>query len=116
MSGVEVPRSERDGCQCPPWVIRCVHFEGRILILAGHSNGDDNVGHTCGDTGMHFSPYELHLGLRWMACVRSDGCHAQTIDCRGEVCLSFPDLPAAEAEFERRAEELRQAPVGGGPR
>ena len=27
---------ERDGCGCPPWVLRCVHFDGRILMLLGY--------------------------------------------------------------------------------
>ncbi len=27
---------ERDGCGCPPWVLRCVHFDGRILLLLGY--------------------------------------------------------------------------------
>lgn len=26
-------RAKRDGCGCPPWVIRCTHFGGRILWL-----------------------------------------------------------------------------------
>lgn len=31
-----VDRPDRDGCDCPPWVIRCVHREGaeEVLVLA----------------------------------------------------------------------------------
>ena len=25
--------AERDGCDCPPWILRCAHWGGRILIL-----------------------------------------------------------------------------------
>lgn len=29
-------RAQRDGCNCPPWVLRCVHREGTeaVLVLA----------------------------------------------------------------------------------
>lgn len=29
-----IERAERDGCDCPPWVIRCAHFDGGLLVLA----------------------------------------------------------------------------------
>ena len=25
--------AERDGCTCPAWVGRCVHFEGQVLFI-----------------------------------------------------------------------------------
>ncbi len=27
-------RVKRDGCDCPAWVIRCVHFNGALLMVA----------------------------------------------------------------------------------
>lgn len=30
-------RAARDGCGCPRWVRRCVHFDGEIMILIADS-------------------------------------------------------------------------------
>ena len=81
------PRAERDGCDCPPQIMRCVHFDGRILCLAGTNSLNHwpySVGFThgpptaiCHDCGMHV----------W----RRDA-----VDRIG----NFDDLPAALTAFE----------------
>lgn len=31
-------RAERDGCDCPPWVVRCAHLtDGNVLSLADYT-------------------------------------------------------------------------------
>lgn len=112
MRGVEVRRSE---CPiCPPWVLRCVHFEGQILVLSANGSDPSLWGHTCAGGDMPFmgEGYAVHQGPKFIHCSRGGDCLAICIDCEGRVCSWFyDDLPAAEAEFERRAEELRQALV-----
>ena len=29
----DTPRAARDGCDCPPWIIRCAHFDGYMAQL-----------------------------------------------------------------------------------
>lgn len=38
-------RAERDGCSCPAWVVRCAHFEGRIVLLSGTEGAPTNTIH-----------------------------------------------------------------------
>lgn len=33
---VEQARVDRDGCDCPPWVVRCVHVDGDMRLVLGH--------------------------------------------------------------------------------
>lgn len=74
---------QRDGCVCPVWVLRCVHWGKWSLWLTGPFDGTYGVhGPATGLTGA---------------------------DCRN--CFAAGDsLPDAEAEFERRAELLRLGP------
>lgn len=72
-------RAERE-CGCPPWVLRCAHFGEETLWLTGPFQG------TYGVHGPAPGPVAMH--------------------CR--YCFNGGEsLPAAEAEFHRRAEELR---------
>ena len=110
--GRESPAS-RDGCTCPAWVVRCARWDGQRLAPTTRSPSDDGVlyGHTCKGGlrpftdegfGVHLSPAGL------VACGRTEGCPALVLGKPCDPCLELSDLPAAEAEFEKRAEELRQ--------
>lgn len=44
--GVE-RRARRDGCDCPPWVIRCAHFDERTLVLTDNRAHWGKDGHHC---------------------------------------------------------------------
>ncbi len=92
-------RSEsRDGCQCPPWVLRCVHFEGQVLRLHDLNVGMSLHDPHCSRRNFPLS-YAVALGgeLRPATCgCKLDTCHDPTFR------RMFRDLPAAEAEFERR--------------
>ena len=85
----------------------CVHFDGRLLFL------DDSevaqLGHTCGGGGMPFSDdkFTIHLTAdEWISCDRTPDCPEPVAPYPCEMCLDFPDLESAEAEFNRRAAEL----------
>lgn len=87
--------------------MRCVHWAGQILVLVETGAAPyQERGHTCGDLGMIWSPYEIHLASEYVQCKRSEGCQALCVTCTREVCEDFRDLSAAEEEFHRREEAL----------
>lgn len=93
-------RAERDGCGCPPWVLRCVHFAGRILWL-----GDLLPCKICSTAPRHFCVHEGDELERCADCsdIRLWGAHR---------AFRTASLPEAEAEFWRRDAELRGREVG----
>lgn len=103
MSGVEVRRSERDGCQCPPYVT-CAHFEGRRVWMIENARAFE----LHRDFKGHFFAYSLFGPTNEFRL--EDCCGYEHVNVAAET-LQTDSLPAAEAEFERRAEELRKAPV-----
>lgn len=90
-------------CGCPPWVLRCVHFEGQILVL--------------GETGRHApggcylkrtGEFGVWIGERFVA----HNCGARghlLLPVTSDWGMGFPyrSQSTANAEFDRRAEELR---------
>lgn len=104
------PVGERDGCGCPPHVLRCAHWDGQILILVDtDSPGAAYFPHTChgGASPWDRQGYSIHRGPQFVKCQRSDDCPALCLQCERQVCLGFgDDLAAAEAEFHRRELEL----------
>ncbi len=98
---------------CPPWVLRCVHFGGRILVIAA-------TGAPCADTGKvhpkdgNAPPYGVFILLgfeqgtlvAWGDRVVSRSCSCLAGTPAGAPSY-FHDLPEAEAEFLLRAELLR---------
>lgn len=91
------PSAERDGCGCPPWVLRCAHWEGRILVLA-----DKRISRSLHVCGMTFAGEEDFS----VANRKPEHWHPALCGCpliHGyAIGTPFPNLPAAEAEFERR--------------
>lgn len=90
-----MPTPERDGCACPPWVVRCAHWDGRVLVLAPLTM---HPGHQV------LSPWAVWSGTEWFK--HGLGC-TECIGLFGEGATSqWASLPAAEAEFSRREAEL----------
>ena len=78
-------RAERDGCGCPAFAVQCAHFEGQTVRLV-----DVNP-----------LVYSVHGPF--------PGCPTTPCAACPSVCSYIRnDLPAAEAEFAKRAEEPRQ--------
>lgn len=90
---------QRDGCGCPPWVVRCVHWDEQILSLV-----DSDMPTPEGMRGCH-SP-ATRQGLFVTDGVEGELCTCGTNSVPDEHPQSFPDLAAAQAEFDRRAAEL----------
>lgn len=86
-------------CGCPEWVIRCAHFEGRIVHL-----GDScKTRHTC-FTPERSERYTTGEITAWVPC--ESGCpdvHDERSTRRYET---FPDIQEANAEFDKREQEL----------
>ena len=90
----------RECTVCPPWVLRCAHWDGKVLALA-LSTEDTNHIAPCGpmtclkihvNTAVGYGPCE--------SCGVPDRLHGITdFTCHD-------DLPAAEAEFRRREATL----------
>jgi hypothetical protein len=91
-------RAVRDGCGCPPWVIRCAHWDGQILVLgetALHHPIRCNLepsGHFGVFIGERFQPHD---------CGRSGHMLLPPTSSWG-TGFPFRSLPAAEGEFHRR--------------
>jgi hypothetical protein len=103
-----MPSSERE-CGCPSWVLRCVHFEGQILVLGADDADPTLWGHTCAGGMSEFDRegYAIHQGPNFTPCIRGDDCPAVTIACEGKVCSWFyGDLDAANDAFGASAAAL----------
>lgn len=86
-------RADRDGCGCPPWVLRCAHWEGQILVM-----GPPPFDHNCCGR-LTSAAFILGVGTKYVPCSCA-GCGFPLLD--GGPAEEFRDLPAAEAEFARR--------------
>ena len=88
----------RDGCGCPPWVVACAHFDERVLWLI---DGNIRCSAPCRMNHTHQDDY----------LIRGPGIPLLDARCPDLVMPGqetiFPALPSAQAEFARRAEELR---------
>ena len=87
-------RAKRDGCGCPPWLTACVHFGELTLWL----------GTLCPQCPDSLPKYAVALGT--LVDCWCDEDHANLEVVTGEA-FRTDDLPSAQAEFDRRAEELR---------
>ena len=95
-------RAKRDGCDCLPSTVQCVHFGDVRLVL-----NERILGHKCDDC--------RDATRSWPRYYVSTG--SSVGECETGGCLTFwnsyeiprfdcPDLPSAQLEFDRRAEEL----------
>ncbi len=96
------PRSPRSGASectvCPPWVLRCAHWEGQTLWLFD-------------GTQFPYSDSHFRVGLLTVLGTLGECSH-----CSRHPILRDPshreshhDLPAAEAEFTKREEEWKRS-------
>lgn len=94
-------RAQRDGCGCPPWV-ECVHCDGQVIWLF---NDDLFPGELAPG---HWGPggYSVMWGGQVEPC--SCGNPGHVVMARGSRATYGCDVAAAQAEFDRRAEKLRQ--------
>lgn len=104
-----MPARERECTACPPWVVRCAHWDGVMVLGDGVAVRQS---HTCGDPAMDFSPFELHSG-ELVNCTRGLGCDAMVVDCDRSVCVGFQNAEDGHAEFARREAMLlgREVPA-----
>jgi hypothetical protein len=87
--------AQRDGCGCPPWVLRCVHWDGQILHLVDLSKHQQ----LCkGRKAPHGTSWSVGQG----PLAHAPGHIVEG----GRKGFLSNDLPAAEAEFFRREREL----------
>ena len=94
MPSPQAPPAKNRECGCPSWVVACVHFAGKVL---------------------HVVDLEKHLEL----CEKRSSSHGQAwsvsvgpVTTPGHVQggvnpFRTDDLASAQAEFDRRAAELR---------
>lgn len=85
---------------CPPWVIACAHLDGQVLALTERRLVSEKCCHAIAPPG-----FSVGIGGGWRRCPT---CHLP-----GRPSCTFvrdfgTDLSAAQAEFARRDEELRQ--------
>ena len=84
----------RDGCDCPPWVIRCAHFEGNTLVLVGPHGTRHDLHSQC--------TYAVYDAAFWRVC---NWCGDRAAPAFSPVAYAGSDLIAAHAAFD--AAELR---------
>ena len=100
------PRAPRRGAAevrectvCPPWVLRCAHWDGQVLIIA-HEAG---VPEHCGITDV-IAPYCVVVVAGFELCVCGTVLVLKEIGAWNG--FDTDSLPAAEAEFRAREAQL----------
>lgn len=101
-------RDPRQECGCPPAIMMCVHWDGKLLVLA--SDDELRSGHTCGGGWGPFTGlgYGIHLTEdKHITCDRTPDCPAMVLPYPCSLCLEFDNEAEARTELDRRAELLR---------
>jgi hypothetical protein len=98
------PRSAAEGRECtvcPPWVVRCAHWDGRVAWLISDSGWQEGHGQERDATQL----YSICIGV---LAEEAHFCSARPEHhcIRTEVSARADNLPAAEAEFHRREAQL----------
>ena len=97
---LSLERAQRE-CGCPEWVVRCAHWDGQVLVLDETSEKQPGP--------------RKHAGFRTATFLVGTHPERHKCDCCGtgvfmpsesQVFFETDDLPAAEAEFHRREQEL----------
>ena len=97
------PPSGRE-CGCPPWVVRCVHFDGRTLVLL---NPFLNDAHVTECPSSDHNSYCVAIVFDWQDCNFCGGIGATALVSWGNFNAPRYDSEAeAIAGFERAAAEL----------
>ena len=97
-------RAERDGCDCPPWVLRCAHVGDQVIRviqtdLFPFSSWDEHLVPSC--------RYSIigPAALRMCSC----GNHDVLNWTQKRDPFETNDLAEAEAEFTRREAQLLES-------
>lgn len=85
----------RECTQCPPWVVRCAHWDGQTLVI---SSDVIFLESPCPAGRPHHREYAEYVVGN--AAPRHGGCMIM------DNVISTDDLPSAEAEFYKREREL----------
>lgn len=96
----------RDGCDCPPAVLMCCHFDGRLVTLWEGEMAHEAHSCGCNPARFCFGVFENATGITTCPCV---GCAARLMARWLTKKLFFPTLPAAEVAFSEAREALRLA-------
>ena len=91
-------------CGCPQWVVRCAHLEGRVLALT--DGYESKVAHSC-DVFKDWEGSHYSIGLSSLGYILCPDCEMKCLN--GSSDWHSSDLPAAQAEFQRRELELLNA-------
>ena len=87
-------RAERECPTCPSQTIFCAHFEGMMVLLTDASRG-------CGCGNWAYAVTSIQQGLSF-ACPRTGLANAHHPTGSPKTRTEFPNLPAAQAEFDRQ--------------
>ena len=97
------PPSGRE-CDCPPWVVRCVHFDGRTLVLL---NPFLNDAHVTECPSRNRNSYAVAVVLDWRDCNYCGGIGALALVTVDTFALPrYRTYAEAIAAFEHAAAEL----------
>lgn len=102
-------KDERECTVCPDWVTDCVHFDGRIVLLAYGSHGTN---HTC-DYRLNRARPLVSRPVDFQPCP-NEGCPAMLAHGFGQYEDSnwrFRTIEEARAKFHSEAEKLRAVGV-----
>lgn len=105
--------AERDGCGCPPWVVRCVHFSGMLLAITDASKDDDSkrCDFCLGPASVGFGVYVLSAPpVSCPSCGLESAWYLEPYEVFARRYAQFEE---AEAEFYRREADLlgREVPA-----
>lgn len=102
-------RAKRDGCGCPSWVW-CVHFDETTLTISDVYGAAE--AHECDLADYEGPPFGVGFCRSSLPCPDCNRFPFQDMGGRADY---FFDFNLAQAEFDRREEELRRSsPVPGG--
>lgn len=99
-------RDPRQECGCPPWVLMCAHWDGYITTLVTEGKEQEHAPGCL--TEVCPAPYHVNNSTGYGPC---NGCGVPDRLLGITEYWCGENLPAAQAEFARRAELLR---LGGG--
>ena len=97
-------RAERDGCDCPPWTIRCVHRDGDVLVLTDGAASNAVPCPVCRPAKMPFSVALIRGG--WELCLC--GQHQCFRTAQAEGLMRIFDYDAALAAFHEIEARLHE--------
>jgi len=94
---------ERECNQCPPWVVRCAHWDGRLITLS-----DSEVAAT-----LHVCGYPFEVDRYRVNTLEESDWHPASCGCpllkglkTGNQSTFGDNFPSAEAEFYKREAAL----------